>query len=490
MKIGLLRKLNWVKPSKPHTKSGKEFLKAMTGRAAVVVESALDLGFPEPPTPMTVVNEARFLLKAAAEIEHSLLVQYLYAYYSVKSDTIASRAQAGVLRQIAIEEMGHLITVQNLLLAIGGGVYMDRESLLVGYDTAGDYPFPFKLEALSSDSLAKYVTTESPPLELLPDKELRKKLKPIFDQADAALGGLTLNHVGLLFMKLFWLFQPSDTPHKLWPDILAPLLPAGRHLQDSDFDFAESNPKQGTPGEFNTIGDSSLIVKVIGARDDAMFAIDAIAEQGEGWQLGADSGSPRPSHFERFLGVYDAFTTALAGHVFPVPVIPNTRRNAHPDDPEKEAGRITHPAALLWAKLGNARYQILVCELVAAVDQKSSDDDGSAVGRSSLITTAIYVEMMTSIGGIARKLVQLALKDGGDATTAAAAMPFELPATGLPTTWAKALEWLRKLLDESVPLIAAIRALTGVDKPTNDDKMLLDDIEASDDALRPLLPAP
>ncbi len=47
-------------------------------------------------------------LKFAAEIEHGLMVQYLYAAYSAKQGTVS-----GPLKLVAIEEMGHLITVQN-----------------------------------------------------------------------------------------------------------------------------------------------------------------------------------------------------------------------------------------------------------------------------------------------------------------------------------------------------------------------------------------
>src|SRR5204863_2080786 len=74
-------------------------------------------GFPTP------AEKAQFLLHAAAEVEHALLVQYLYAAYSLKKpgDVTDPAQQAALsqwprsLRGIAKEEMGHLLTVQNLL---------------------------------------------------------------------------------------------------------------------------------------------------------------------------------------------------------------------------------------------------------------------------------------------------------------------------------------------------------------------------------------
>src|SRR5215210_5301046 len=66
-------------------------------------------------------EELRELLLGAAEIEHGLMAQYLYAANSCTDTTLAER-----VRLIAVEEMGHLVTVQNLLLAAGGTPYLGR----------------------------------------------------------------------------------------------------------------------------------------------------------------------------------------------------------------------------------------------------------------------------------------------------------------------------------------------------------------------------
>ena len=60
-------------------------------------------------------DEAVFLLTAAAEVEHALMVQYLFAAYSIRTDSLPGTAEIQEqLIQIAREEMGHLATVQNL----------------------------------------------------------------------------------------------------------------------------------------------------------------------------------------------------------------------------------------------------------------------------------------------------------------------------------------------------------------------------------------
>ena len=72
-----------------------------------------------------------------------------------------------VILGIAKEEMGHLITVQNILRLIGGPLHLERED----YPFRSDfYPFYFKLEPATKDSLAKYVVAEAP-AEWLTTKE-------------------------------------------------------------------------------------------------------------------------------------------------------------------------------------------------------------------------------------------------------------------------------------------------------------------------------
>lgn len=109
-------------------------------------------------------DEAIFWLTTAAEIEHFLMVHYLFAAYSLDPD--GAGEELGVvhtlratLLQIAREEMGHLITVQNLLTLVGGPLHYGREH---SPHASEIYPFRFNLERVSGDSLAKYAMAESP----------------------------------------------------------------------------------------------------------------------------------------------------------------------------------------------------------------------------------------------------------------------------------------------------------------------------------------
>src|SRR4051794_2866107 len=116
--------------------------------------------------PLAPHDEAVFLLHIAAEVEHALMVQYLYAAYSLKKPEDLPKERQAIVRRwrktllgIAREEMGHLITVQNLLRLIGGPLVLERED----YPFRGDlYPFHFRLEPVSKESLSKYIVAEMP----------------------------------------------------------------------------------------------------------------------------------------------------------------------------------------------------------------------------------------------------------------------------------------------------------------------------------------
>ena len=89
------------------------------------------------------------LLHIGSELEHGLMVQYLYAAYSLGGDHLSEEDQAEVqqwqdlILTVAREEMGHLLTVQNLLCVVGGPISFDRENY--PWDSPF-YPFQFNFE--------------------------------------------------------------------------------------------------------------------------------------------------------------------------------------------------------------------------------------------------------------------------------------------------------------------------------------------------------
>ncbi|WP_207482978.1 ferritin-like domain-containing protein [Arenibaculum pallidiluteum] len=143
------------------------------------------------------------LLREAAEIEHALMVQYLYAAFSVRPayQGIVGHGDpnAETLLGVAVQEMQHLGAVNRLLVEIGASPHLERQDFPYEPDI---YPFPFVLEPLSRASLAKYVYCEAPadfaPVGAGPEEEARFRR-----DIDAFLGaGVRPNHIGGLYGTL------------------------------------------------------------------------------------------------------------------------------------------------------------------------------------------------------------------------------------------------------------------------------------------------
>ena len=80
------------------------------------------------------------------------MVQYLYAWFT---------SGISVFRTVAIQEMGHLFSAQNLLRCLNQPVHLNLpEPSMPSAQEA--FPFPLVLASASRQSLAQYVTAESP----------------------------------------------------------------------------------------------------------------------------------------------------------------------------------------------------------------------------------------------------------------------------------------------------------------------------------------
>ena len=112
------------------------------------------------------------------------MVQYLYAAYSINGEQRSKKNREMVegwrasILSVAREEMGHLLTVQNVLVLLGAPVNFDRAMLPWDHEF---YPFPFSLEPLSVETLQCFIYAEMPRLDSLgkaPPGKQRKKAAP------------------------------------------------------------------------------------------------------------------------------------------------------------------------------------------------------------------------------------------------------------------------------------------------------------------------
>lgn len=124
-------------------------------------------------------KEAIRLLQGAAELEHMLVLTYLYAGYSVTPEHWGSivgavQSDAGVSRtlsQVAVEEMVHLRKVNRLLVELGASPHLRRPPLPY---RSGLYPFELELEPLTRKSLVKYLFIEAPPEGMIGWEEIER----------------------------------------------------------------------------------------------------------------------------------------------------------------------------------------------------------------------------------------------------------------------------------------------------------------------------
>jgi hypothetical protein len=447
--------------------------------ADLAVPVRLDAAIPQvipKPDELTWWDWAVFLLHAAAEIEHALLVQYLYAAYSLDTtggtgDQVPGGAAAKVggwrrtIVTIAKEEMAHLLTEQNLLRFIGGPLTFERGDFPVHSQL---YPFPLSLRPLTRTSLATYVAAEMPADPAVPD------IGEIVARATNAEGGVPVNRVGVLFDTLIGIFS-DDTK-----------------LVDADL-RAQTVPDQADAIHWNASG--HLIVRTIANRSDAVSALQAIADQGEG-SANPPTGAPA-SHFDRFLGIYREFpeTESVADVPWqptkPVPVNPNTAAMPDPD-PVVERARITDPATLLWAQLFNVRYRMLLADLAHSLHMPGpfADASGNPTLRGQLCEDAFLQmrgEGFSGMNKLADTLTALPLKQTPGADGARnAGPPFELPYT-LALTDDEHGRWRvhRALLDASRDLVTNLRNQPG----SAAADQLLNELDSIDAAWRTVVEA-
>jgi hypothetical protein len=396
-----------------------------------------------------------FLLHTGAEIEHALMVQYLYAAWSLGGPQVPAADRERVLGWqtvilgIAKEEMGHLITVENLLRFIGGPLNFERED----YPFRSEfYPFNFTLERLTLDSLAKYVVAESPEDWHGPEADEIKQ------RAERANRG-AVTPVGELYGRLIELFETTDPAYLKERD----LQPRSLAYQASWDEWGRGyrGGQRGTSGPERHSPD--LLILSAASRDQAVAGLKAVAEQGEALAHEADQAE---SHFERFRRIYREMRGVTWEPSRPAALNPKTAGESDPDDEEAATGDsdlrcdvITDGEAILWAYLFNVRYRLLLVNLIHALGVSGPTLQGEDLTPRGRLVNWTFAEMY-NLRAIAGILMQRPLKQGGDPTQKAAGPPFEMPYTlELPSAEGDRWRLHRDLLEASADEIDTLRAI-------------------------------
>ncbi|MDB5792011.1 MAG: Ferritin-like [Massilia sp.] len=237
-----------------------------------------------------------YLLTEAAEIEHGLMCTYLYAGWSLKQSASEGVTPAQLdaierwrkeIRSVAMEEMAHLATVNNLLMSIGSPPHFRRQNFPVA---AGYHPSSLvvRLAPLTRDTLAHFVYLERPEgMEMAQAKGFESPTS--YERRPSAT-------------RLTPSLEDFDTVGHLYRGIQQGFENLAGRLGESAL-FVGSPDAQLGPDIMSMPG----LVTVTNLRS-ALQAIEVIIEQGEGG--GRNMENSEESHFARFVAMaaeYDAF---------------------------------------------------------------------------------------------------------------------------------------------------------------------------------------
>jgi hypothetical protein len=289
------------------------------GKLAEVIASRGGLAAPEAPFVIEHREALIYMLCEAAELEHGIMCQYLFAAFSLKqgqAEGLTADELEPVLRwrrvisHVATEEMLHLALVQNLLSAIGAAPHLGRPNLPA---PAHHYPAGVNLMLVpfGEPALRHFMFLERPEgMELEGAKGIDAPVRdavPLMAERDIVPEGQDFATVGHLYRSI---------EHGI------------AHLAEK---FGERNLFVGPPRAQATSSHFhwSELVPVTDLAS-AQQAIDTILEQGEGAR-----GHWEQAHFGHFVQILDEYrqmTTAnpdfqptSAGHLRDSPHV-RTRR--------------------------------------------------------------------------------------------------------------------------------------------------------------------
>jgi rubrerythrin len=414
------------------------------------------------------------LLHVAAEIEHGLMVQYLYAAYSLDPDKVDARQRAMVedwretLLIIAKEEMGHLLTVQNVLSLLGAPFNLGRDDF--PWD-APYYPFPFTLEPVSETSLALYIYAEMPSADEAPDNDdlTPEELEDILAAVKRRAPRGAAHHVDVVYREIIDLLgdeeripdaafrEDSFACQATWDDWGRRYKPAPRMLT-AEGDLDRSAVKQGA------LPEPRVLILPVATRTQAVAAMEDVSEQGEGHLSPSDE--EERSHFQRFLAVYRDYRAALAEDAGFAParavaVNPSTRDDAGPDK-----HYIENDDTRDWATLLNRRYRILLMFLGHSLRSAQGAAQGvgkGAPGLRAMLMHRVFGEMY-NLKTISELLVQMPLQAqvGARGPELFAGPPFEMPYDltlphSEPDAWRMHLDLIEGAIELSEDLLSTAK---------------------------------
>ncbi|MBV8106904.1 MAG: nuclear transport factor 2 family protein [Hyphomicrobiales bacterium] len=446
---------------------------------------------PEKRPDMSWRDHLVMLLTFGATAEHCLMVQYLYAAYSLKvesNETPRLRKMIESWRHnllaVAREEMGHLLTVQNLLLLLGAPAALARDSSVWAQNY---YPYPFSLDPLTLDTLACFVYAEMPDIDPdtdIDDAELKALLKDVIARVEKRLNDphhrlpdgrvmlLDAHRVGALYQQIIDVIgNPKLIPDSAfdessyefqasWDQWGRGYRPApyrldaeGNKAEDDDPDEPAAARKIKAPGKTRAarkieVGDDdgSYVVRLgssqaiaesfvrvdrAATRTDAVEALHRIAKQGEAQHLGLNkrlksSAESELSHFDRFIAVYKELKAEIdknAGWSPAKGVCSNPTTRHAPPPLEPKYSQLESVVAKRLGQMFNIRYRLLL-NYLGHFFQLAKTQPVDRPNVRALLMHRVFGEMY-NIKTLAGLLVRTPISEEPDSRWAGP--PFEMP---------------------------------------------------------------
>ena len=315
------------------------------GRLAEVIATRGGQAPPEAPFVIEHREALIYILCQAAELEHGIMAQYLFAAFSLKqsaaeglTDAEAAAAQRWrkQIMHIAAQEMLHLALVQNLLSAIGAAPHLSRPNFP---QPASHYPAGVHLLLpFGEQALRHFMFLERPEGMALHDAEglaAVNRAAPLVQAGDIVPRGQDFATVGHLYRSI-----EAGIAHL-----------ADKYGEDRLFvgpPRAQATAKLFRWPELVTVTDAA----------SAQRAIDEILEQGEGLR-----GAWQNAHFGQFVAILDEFEQLRQANRAFGPARPVIAANVRPSERDPGCLLVTDPTAKRVMDLFNVCYEILLLAL-------------------------------------------------------------------------------------------------------------------------------
>lgn len=315
----------------------------------------------EPPLHIADREQLTFVLCEAAELEHSLTCAYLFAAWSMRTgeeDGLpeprrrAVRSWQRTVTAIAVQEMGHLAAVANLLTALGAAPHLARPNLP---QRSRYYPedIQLSLEPFTPATLRHFIHLERP-------EGLEEPDAPDFAPPSRAVPSVPLPPDAVVPRG-----QPYRTVGHLYRSI-------ARGFEGLVASFGEEAVFLGSPRAQATQRDFGLPeLQPVVDLDSALAVVATIVEEGEG-----ATDHREDAHYGRFLAIErELLDIQAADPTFeparPVLSNPHVRQPVDCDPVEL----LSDPFTIEVAELANAAYALMLLVLARSFAHTNETDE-------------------------------------------------------------------------------------------------------------------